>query len=347
MASPRLTYVDIARGIAIVTVIAYHTDLLPLQHQLLPLITPWMLPVFALLYGMTTGAQHTSRSFMALVKARTVSLLLPYLFYGLLSFVIWFFLRWYAPGSVLFVSWQEGLWQLFTGVGIVYNGPLWFLPSFFVAAVLFAVVREPMRKHTRFGLLIMAHVLAVIAFMINPQQVRLPFSYDVSILFAAYMCVGAWIAASRWERVSMAVWQCFLAVFVFLGLRNGTVDIFFRMYGNPIVNWITAIVGSMLVLRVSAGIDRQLPMIRCMLSRAGKDSMVLFAIHWPLMQYLTFLLSVTGLVGALGGTITYTSFSYYHPSAIIFTLIELPLLLLYFCVPFGVLWLLRRLGRTN
>lgn len=347
MTSVRIRYIDIARGIAIATVIAYHTDLLPLQHQLLPLITPWMLPLFALLYGMTSGIRQSKRSLVVLVKQRVNSLLVPYIYFGLLSYVVWVFLRLYAQGSVLFVSWQEGLWQFLTGAGIVYNGPLWFLPSFFIASVIFAIVREPMRQSKKADLFILAHGFVILAYVINPQRARLPFSYDLSVLFAGYMCIGAWLSMFRWEKIPMLVWQGMLAMFVFLGLRNGTVDIFFRLFGNPFVHWVTAIIGSLLVLRISAGIDRQLPVIGRLLSRAGKDSMILFAIHWPLMQYMTFVLSLSGLVGWLGGTITYTSFSYYHPSAVIFTLIEIPLLILYVSPAFVVLWFIRRFRRTN
>jgi len=64
------------------------------------------------------------------------------------------------------------------------------------------------------------------------------------------------------------------------------------------------------------------------------------------MQWLTFLLSLLGLLGALGGTPTYSSFSYYQPSVVVFTLIELPLLVLYIVIPLLVLPVVQRLNRA-
>ncbi len=338
----RIDYVDIARGIAILSVIAYHTGFLPFQHQLLPLITPWMLPVFAVLHGMIAGGNYSPGQ---VLLRRIRSLLVPYLLYGLSTYALWLVLRMYAPGSVLFASWQEGLHQFATGTGLIYNGPLWFLPSFFLAAIMFAIVRRLILPINKLGLLFTAHVLVVVSFMINPSGTKLVFSYDLAFLFAACMVMGSWLSATRWEQVPKLAWYMLAGGFMALVWYNGTVDIFGRVFHQPAVYWITALTGSILVIRAAKGMAGLSGFIHDALVYVGKYSMILLCTHWPIMQWLTFLLTVLGVLGALSGTPTYTSFSYYHPDAVIFTLIELPLLALYFLVPIGALWLYRSLRK--
>src|SRR3989338_11433530 len=62
--SPRLAYIDISRGLAIIAVIASHTGYLPLSRFLFPFINAWMLPIFAISGGLVLKADSGIFLFM-------------------------------------------------------------------------------------------------------------------------------------------------------------------------------------------------------------------------------------------------------------------------------------------
>ncbi len=333
----RLRYVDITKGIAVISVVLYHTGFLPFQHQILPLITPWMLSVFAIVYGMTSSMPSDIYAIRPILYRRFRSTLIPYILYGSVSYMFWLGLRWYAPESVVFASWQDGLHQLLTGVGLVYNGPLWFLPPFFIAMMMYELLRVTrLLSHTVLAVCI-AHALAFGAWQINRQGIQVMYSYDLSLLFVAFMCMGLVLKRIQLEKISWGTWIGMGVCFLYLCTVNGTVDIFGRLFQNHILYWSTAIIGSMIILRVAYLFEQIDGRIVRGIELCGKHSIILFSTHWPIMQWLTFCLWVLGGIGILDGVPTYTSFSYYHPSAVLFTLIELPLLVLYVAVPLCIL----------
>jgi fucose 4-O-acetylase-like acetyltransferase len=339
----RIAFIDIARGFAIFSVIVVHTGFLPLQHQLLPLITPWMLPVFAVLHGWLS---KDTQSFGEIIIRRFQSLIVPYAIYGGFTYVLWLGLRWYAVDSVLFASWDIALRQLFMGTSLVFNGPLWFLPAFYVASIIFEGSKQMIVKGNIASALSLAVLLAFIAFVINPTKSQVIFSYDLSLLLAAFMFVGMCMRVLRWKMVKHSVWWIIAVSFVLLSINNGTIDMFGRQFGTPWLYVFSACVGSGLVIYIAQYISEKKWWFADWWATVGKYSLVLLVTHWPIMQWLTFLLSLLGLLGALGGTPTYSSFSYYQPSVVVFTLIELPLLVLYIVIPLLVLPVVQRLNRA-
>lgn len=339
----RIAFIDIARGIAILAVIAVHTGFLPLQHQILPLVTPWMLPVFAVLHGWLAKDTHP---FTETVVKRVRSLIVPYLIAGFVSYALWLGLRWYAVGTVLFVPWDAALFQIFLGTSLVFNGPLWFLPAFFIATVVFEGCKKMLVTDNTPKSLLTAALLAFLSFVVNPTHSHVIFSFDLSLLLASFMIMGVQLRGVRWEKVERSTWVEIAIGFVILSLYNGTIDMFGRQFGNPWLYLLSAHIGSGLIIRVAQFIEEKKWRAGAGLVTVGQYSLILLATHWPIMQWLTFFLTVIGLVPMLGGAPTYSSFSYYHPSAIVFTLIELPLLVLYMVTPLLSLPVAIRLRRA-
>lgn len=343
MNQKRIAFIDIARGFAILAVIAVHTGFLPLQHQLLPLITPWMLPVFAVLHGWLAKDTH---SFADVAVKRFRSLIVPYCIAGFVSYALWLGLRWYAVDTVLFVPWDMALRQILLGTSLVFNGPLWFLPAFFIATVIFEINRATFTKGGIAKALLLAATLMFFSFTVNPTKSHVVFSYDLSLLLASFMLVGERLRAVHWEKIQMGTWIAVGVGFVALSIFNGTIDMFGREFGNPWLYLISAHIGSGLVIGVAQRMAERKWWVTGALAVIGRHSLLVLVTHWPMMQWLTFVLTILGLVPVLGGTPTYTSFSYDHPSAIVFTLIELPLLALYMAVPLLILPVAGRLRRA-
>lgn len=336
----RIRHIDVARGIAITTVIAVHTGFLPFQHQLLPILTPWMLAVFAFVHGRLRARSDQRHWGIDYAWQRARSLLGTYVLAGGVSYLIWLALRWYAPQSVLFDSWQVGLSALVRGMNLTYNGPLWFLPMFFIACVVFDLWLRIPRVRIRY-MPLWALAMLLMSYAINPGSAKLMHSPDIALQYVGFMIIGYAHGRSR-IILTAAQLSAVAGAFAISSWSNGTVDVFARNYGIHAAYWTSAILGSVVVVGFSRRVDRYLPRVSRVLAGFGRQSLILLVTHWPVMQYLTYLLSLVGVLKLLSATPTYSSFSYFLPSAVTFTIIELPLLVLYMVVPLSVAWIASR-----
>jgi len=124
----RVIWLDIAKGIAILSVVLYHTGFLPLQKQLLPIITSYMLPIFCVIGGYTYTQQNNHIIFF---KKKVKSLIIPYFVVGILSYLIWFVLISISNYQIIKLNLQDQFIQFLLGKNLIFNGPLWFLATFF------------------------------------------------------------------------------------------------------------------------------------------------------------------------------------------------------------------------
>ena len=128
----RYAELDIAKGIAILAVIAVHISD---DYQLFPKGISFHLATFFAVSGILLSQSARDATFCRFAKKKVVTLLLPYInlsalyicFFGLLKL---FLEGWDATRSFAF----NGLYVSLVGSGI---GTLWFLPTFFLANILF------------------------------------------------------------------------------------------------------------------------------------------------------------------------------------------------------------------
>lgn len=333
----RFVWADIAKGVAICAVVAFHTGYLPLQHQLLPLMTPWMLPVFAILHGMLSSNDRI-RTIRATLHIRFYSYMLPYVIYGLVGFMLWIGVKNLSPGGgVLDIPWTTELTHLLTGGPLVSNGPLWFLPSFFIASVVFVLTKQYLSRLPAVYLTALSFGVVGLGILIHEYTSVLPFAYDLSIVFLGFMVFGLTRVQVYSQKSPGTVWVALAVIFVVLAMRNGTIDLFERRVNAWPMYWLTAIIGSLILIRVSQWVEIMKYRWLGFIGVVGQSSVDILSTHWPLMQWITVLLNLIGIIPWLRGVQTYTSFSYYIENKYIFTIIEMPLLLLYFIIPFLIL----------
>lgn len=142
---PRIAWIDIAKGIAILLVVIGHcipdaassTGIsVPAYRWLHHVIYSFHMPLFFFLAGYMIVRQnilHSGKGAVDIVKSRWKRLMVPYLFVGLL----------YAPFKLLLSRFAnkpydiENIWKMVIGVNP--DGELWFLYALFVITVMSAV----------------------------------------------------------------------------------------------------------------------------------------------------------------------------------------------------------------
>lgn len=128
MHKTRIEYIDILKGIGIILVVLGHVTL---NKDLYHFIYAFHMPLFFIVSGMFL---HDKQGF---IRKQAKSLLIPYLSFGLLTFVYW----WLVESHFRELPASETIWgqfiNLFFPTGTQHcNVVLWFLPCLFLACVM-------------------------------------------------------------------------------------------------------------------------------------------------------------------------------------------------------------------
>lgn len=128
MTKTRIEYIDILKGFGIILVVLGHVTL---NSDLYHFIYAFHMPLFFIVSGMFL---HDKQGF---IRRQAKSLLIPYLSFGLLTFVYW----WLVESRFRELPAGETIWgqfiNLFFPTGTQHcNVVLWFLPCLFLACVM-------------------------------------------------------------------------------------------------------------------------------------------------------------------------------------------------------------------
>lgn len=137
--SARVLWIDRAKAVGIVLVVAGHVAALP--REVTDYIYRFHMPLFFLLAGAVVSPKRLQEGFRSWVGRQARALLLPYLFFWALSTAWWLIVRnigekaLESAGIPLWAPVAGLLWG--TGESLFVNPPLWFFPATFVSAIAF------------------------------------------------------------------------------------------------------------------------------------------------------------------------------------------------------------------
>ncbi len=303
----RIEWIDAARGLGIISVIAFHSGFLPYVRTSDPLLVSWMLPVFVFTGGcLLHNSPFTLQRFFSMTRR----LLIPFFISGLVSFIGWIILRNIYPQNILEQPISREFTKWLTGRNAYFNSPLWFIPTYFFASVIMrsiAVWWYRMRIVIRCALSLCFIIAGLL--LSNPFQYPI-FSYDLILLFVGMMMVGSIASAVRIPKSKLRVLfdVCMILLFIVVSLSNGYIDMFQRQFGNKFLYILSAVLGSYGIARLLMCVLRSRNKITQDITSIGRYSMDLMAWHWPIMQWLTYGLFAAGALQHIAANYTKTSF---------------------------------------
>src|SRR3989338_3305325 len=251
---PRLAYIDIARGLAIIAVISSHTGYLPLSRFLFPFINAWMLPVFAISGGLVFKAD--SGIFVFVLK-KFKRLVVPYTLLFFLSLIGWLLIKDGYSKPMLVLTTEEILDAFIYGQGLIFNGPIWFLTSYFLATVYSAIVYPVWERSGIKGKLIILLGISYLFMRISHPGIKAFFSYDISILFLFYIFVGRLLFELKIPQKFSIRFIPLLLLPLIAGLYiNGETVIFNRSFNNPVLFLINSILASILIFSFAKYLEK-------------------------------------------------------------------------------------------
>jgi fucose 4-O-acetylase-like acetyltransferase len=286
----RLAYIDVARGIGIVLVVAAHAE------GLHPLIFKWIsslvMPLFFFVSGYVVSQRSLEGKFTDYLKTNFRSIVIPYFFFGIITYIPWLLVfRNYE--TVAYVE-NEGLKQfigLFYGIGrdwLRYNVPLWFLPCFFTTKIIFFwLIRL---KKT--SLIILFLILSSIGghVLVKYLPFSLPWLVEVSMIMvvffaAGYFSKGKFPEFSGVKSLSIGL-VCLAVNIVLMSINEVRVDINYGVVGNIFLFCTSAIPGILSIVYLSMFLHASSNMEK-MFSVLGRESLVIFALNAVTYKLIT------------------------------------------------------------
>ena len=187
----RIAFIDNARAIGIVLVVVGHAPGLPALAS--NFIFAFHMPLFFLLSGLMVGRSRLQMDTTRRIALLAKSLLLPYLFYFLVSYVYWVALKRHGLRADEFeaLPWWHPFIGLLSGSAddLYVDVVLWFLPCLFIVASVHHVASK------RLSAAIVAMVFSVIAFAFvmlhSPVAARWWWSSDCAVVGIAFYAIGS------------------------------------------------------------------------------------------------------------------------------------------------------------
>lgn len=285
-ARQRIGFIDTAKAIGIALVVIGHTPGIPVTAA--ELIYSFHMPLFFFISGYLLPPARQSLPLAQSWGKSARSLLVPYLFFFLISLVYWLATRGLGDRAAKFagVGVGDAFAGLFSGLSaeLFVNPALWFFPCLFVCAAVYTFLRHFLSE---WGCLGVALVGAVIAGLTLPWPTRLPFGLDIAWVALPFYAAGAAMRSADLtpERVPRRlVWglvPLLTLVWGYLALTQGRVDFAFANFGETLALYgFVAALGIALLLFVSV----LLPHNRLTVWLAD-NSLIIFPLHPLLLNF--------------------------------------------------------------
>lgn len=285
----RKRYVDYLKGIAIILVVLGHIN--SYNGFVKAWIYSFHMPLFFVATGITTKSRTQisgnvlSNYFCKKVKTIPV----PYFLWGLI----------YAgeeiPRNLL--SLIYGSYSRICNIGSLSS--LWFLPTMFVAVCAMEIVKILDHKFRlgRCGYFLMMSLCVIVSLAMTKAHSEYPFSLNVAVMALAYIIFGYLLEQianpllEKWNKKQMVL----LAAISFLGTltyqwnpiaQDGYVLMANMRLGEPVAFVVTSLMGCLMVYTVARLLD-DTGRPNAVLSFFGQNSLVIFAVHKPLIKIFT------------------------------------------------------------
>lgn len=287
MGYKRIDFIDLAKGICILLVVLGHVGI----HVEIPGIKIVRMPLFFILSGLFYKDYGGMRNLM--IK-RTNQLLIPFFFFYILSYVLYYLIAWIMPD--LKYTAATGILDVFIQ-DHYYNGPLWFLLALFWCN-LFCCLLHFLTKNVIFrilGILIMGGI----GCWLGKMHIFLPCKLDSALTAMPFFYFGYMLQSTSllypnksdkyWFLLVGILWICaFVGEIVFDTpiFKFSHNDIF----GNPFVIYPLAIIEALCLILLCKKI-KSVPFI----SYFGRYSIIPLCLHILIYRPVVLLVNLLGI----------------------------------------------------
>lgn len=270
---------DVAKGIGILLVVWGHCSLIGFDE-----IYSFHMPLFFFLSGCVLSI---SKPYRDIVKKKANQLLIPYIFFVFLSCLFYW--------GLLFLTHRFSINQLLSLVKSLFpydneiiNTPLWFLLSLFWMSIIYVGIRKIVHREWLIFIVVIALFFSMK--IVWSSGFVLPFFIGRGLGEMIYMHLGYFLYKrknyiSQLYKLNMKYIGCFafLSVIIFCGLfywGKSTIDALYDF-----ISLFVAIAGISFIFMLSLFLKNVAKYIVGVLSYLGRNTLYIFAIHLPLLEF--------------------------------------------------------------
>ena len=286
----RIGFIDNARALGILLVVVGHAPALPAAAS--DFIFAFHMPLFFLLSGLVVGESRLHMPVARRLVLLAKSLLLPYLFYVLVSYAYWLLFKRHGLHSDVFeqLPWWDPLAGALKGTadGLYFNVVLWFFPCLFIVALAHHGVGKFLPRPL--GAAVFVAAAAAFVLLHGAGDPRWPWSADCAVVGAAFYATGA-AFNPRLKRSGAAMQPALLvstavigfAICYLLTRSTGHVDLNHLSFGRwPMLYLPMGAIGIVATLALSAA----LPASR--IARwLSMNTLTIFPLHFLMFSVVT------------------------------------------------------------
>ncbi|MCX7698058.1 MAG: acyltransferase family protein, partial [Candidatus Goldbacteria bacterium] len=241
----REQWIDNLKGIGIIFIIFGHSISCP--DFLIDYFFSFHVPLFFFIAGLNFNTSLLE-DFRIFLKKRIKRLLIPYMFFNLLSYGFWVIrVKFFdSPQEVPLI---RPLFGILYGNGhnkwLIHNEPLWFFVCLFVTQVfLFIILKFTKTKHS---IIIILSIFAMFSYLDSKYlRIRLPWSIDIAFNAVVFSGIG-YMLKEHFESLRRYKSPLFLILFFLLNILivflNGKVDMNYNKFNNFFLFYIGAFSG--------------------------------------------------------------------------------------------------------
>ncbi|WP_293353440.1 MULTISPECIES: acyltransferase family protein [unclassified Microcoleus] len=290
--SSRISWIDNLRAFGMLSIVLVHTGRLDSALDLY--VASFCMPLFFFISGLFVKESIRQQTFIDYVKTRVQRLLIPYLFFSIFSYSLWFFVIGKIKGDVLPANpvlhfFSNIIYGVGGGEWLDFNITLWFFPCLFVTELLFFfLIRLPSHKTlglALFGLSVIGYFLFKVVWIDN---FRLPFGADIALTAVVFYGVG-YLVKPYILNESFKVWYQWpmlllgtLAYIVFSNLNEESAFIIGNFGKNYFYFYLAALSGILFWAQIS-----RLTKPNKLFTEIGKNTLVIFPLHLLLFPFFT------------------------------------------------------------
>lgn len=279
----RIAWIDIAKGIAILTVIWSHS----LPYGSLPrnLIFCFHMPLFFIVSGFTLKPANSIKDLIVCTKKDFVRLIVPVIFVTTVSSILAVLLN----GASLSAEIRNTFYKLFWANGVPFADGLpslgmpWFLVALFISKLLLRILSLLFKKDFE----LVAILCGLVGMMLGLKYIWLPFNFDMALVCMIFVA-GGMLAHRHIATLSKYCVPIFIAsaLFIYYMLMRGRY-IEFAGHSYDLGTVIEGFAASFIVCIIcnSASSIRLVHKIFCFI---GVNTMPIFLTH-HLDEYYSFL----------------------------------------------------------
>jgi len=196
------------------------------------------MPVFFIITGFLINVDDIS--FGKLVRKKVKTILIPYYFFAIITFVFWYFIETkfeepvdrhqdvinYSIGLLLGIPSKEYLG---------FNFPIWYLPSLFCSELLFFAIRKFFAKYAILPIILS---VGIGIFLTEIHFIRLPYGIDVSLFSILFIYIGYISRKRNWIEKGISSPRPFLKIILILGFLLLTIIVSQVNTGEELVSMV-------------------------------------------------------------------------------------------------------------